>query len=175
MIFDSWGGALSHAAYREFSLRYMQKIIDGLNRHAEGRQVPVTLFTKGGGLWLEAMAETGCDALGLDWTIDIGDARKRVGDKVACRAIWTHRLCTHLLSVFVRKWHRSWPAMVKERAMYSTWAMVSTSMWILSTPEPSSSRYTSCLPSTTSKHSLNKSRIAGFFIAFSVMAGLLGW
>ncbi|TVL30760.1 uroporphyrinogen decarboxylase [Shewanella algae] len=83
MLFDSWGGALSHAAYREFSLRYMQKIIDGLNRHAEGRQVPVTLFTKGGGLWLEAMAETGCDALGLDWTIDIGDARKRVGDKVA--------------------------------------------------------------------------------------------
>lgn len=83
MIFDSWGGALSHAAYREFSLRYMQKIIDGLNRHSEGRQVPVTLFTKGGGLWLEAMAETGCDALGLDWTIDIGDARKRVGDKVA--------------------------------------------------------------------------------------------
>ncbi|BDM65887.1 uroporphyrinogen decarboxylase [Shewanella sp. NFH-SH190041] len=83
MIFDSWGGALSHAAYREFSLRYMQKIVDGLTRHNEGRQVPVTLFTKGGGLWLEAMAETGCDALGLDWTVDIADARRRVGDKVA--------------------------------------------------------------------------------------------
>lgn len=83
MIFDSWGGALSHHAYREFSLRYMQKIVDGLTRHADGRQVPVTLFTKGGGLWLEAMAETGCDALGLDWTVDIGDARRRVGDKVA--------------------------------------------------------------------------------------------
>ena len=83
MIFDSWGGALSHHAYREFSLRYMQKIVDGLTREADGRTVPVTLFTKGGGLWLEAMAETGCDALGLDWTVDIGDARRRVGEKVA--------------------------------------------------------------------------------------------
>ncbi|AQS38326.1 uroporphyrinogen decarboxylase [Shewanella psychrophila] len=83
MIFDSWGGALSHHAYREFSLRYMQKIVDGLTRHADGRQVPVTLFTKGGGLWLESMAETGCDALGLDWTVDLGDARRRVGNKVA--------------------------------------------------------------------------------------------
>ncbi|MGB0892994.1 MAG: uroporphyrinogen decarboxylase [Parashewanella sp.] len=83
MIFDSWGGALSHHAYREFSLRYMQKIVDGLTREADGRKVPVTLFTKGGGLWLEAMAETGCDALGLDWTVDIGDARRRVGEKVA--------------------------------------------------------------------------------------------
>lgn len=55
MIFDSWGGALSHTAYREFSLRYMQKIVDGLTRFADGRQVPVTLFTKGGGLWLEAI------------------------------------------------------------------------------------------------------------------------
>ncbi|MGI2066248.1 uroporphyrinogen decarboxylase [Shewanella sp. MF08487] len=83
MIFDSWGGALSHSAYREFSLRYMQKIVDGLTRFADGRKVPVTLFTKGGGLWLEAMAETGCDALGLDWTVDIADARRRVGHKVA--------------------------------------------------------------------------------------------
>ncbi|QSX40515.1 uroporphyrinogen decarboxylase [Shewanella cyperi] len=83
MIFDSWGGALSHSAYREFSLRYMQKIVDGLTREADGRKVPVTLFTKGGGLWLESMAETGCDALGLDWTVDIADARRRVGHKVA--------------------------------------------------------------------------------------------
>ncbi len=83
MIFDSWGGALSHDAYREFSLRYMQQIVDGLSRESDGQKVPVILFTKGGGLWLEAMAETGCDALGLDWTVDIGDARARVGDKVA--------------------------------------------------------------------------------------------
>lgn len=82
-IFDSWGGALSHAAYREFSLSYMQRIVSGLIRESEGREVPVILFTKGGGQWLEAMADTGCHALGLDWTTDIGDARCRVGDKVA--------------------------------------------------------------------------------------------
>ncbi|CNL42283.1 uroporphyrinogen decarboxylase [Yersinia pseudotuberculosis] len=61
----------------------MHKIVDGLIRENEGRRVPVTLFTKGGGQWLEAMAATGCDALGLDWTTDIADARRRVGDKVA--------------------------------------------------------------------------------------------
>ena len=83
MIFDTWGGVLSPEMYKEFSLSYMQKIIAGLTREADGRQVPVTLFTKGGGQWLEIMAETGCDALGLDWTQDISEARKRVGDKVA--------------------------------------------------------------------------------------------
>lgn len=83
MIFDSWGGALSHDAYREFSLTYMKKIIAGLTREREGRVVPRIVFTKGGGLWLEAQAETGADALGLDWAVDIGEARKRVGDKVA--------------------------------------------------------------------------------------------
>ena len=83
MIFDSWGGALSHKAYLEFSLPYMQKIINGLTREADGRVVPRVAFTKGGALWLEAQAEIGADALGLDWTIDIGQARKRVGDKVA--------------------------------------------------------------------------------------------
>ncbi len=69
--------------YQQFSLYYMHKIVDGLLRENEGRRVPVTLFTKGGGQWLEAMAETGCDALGLDWTTDIADARRRVGNKVA--------------------------------------------------------------------------------------------
>src|SRR5690606_2573904 len=77
-IFDTWGGALSHAAYREFSLKYMQKIVAGLIREHEGREVPVILFTKGGGQWLEAMAATGATALGLDWTTDIGNARARV-------------------------------------------------------------------------------------------------
>ena len=83
MIFDSWGGALSHAAYKEFSLAYMERIVSGLIRDREGRVVPRIVFTKGGGLWLEAQAAIGVDALGLDWTIDIGEARKRVGDKVA--------------------------------------------------------------------------------------------
>lgn len=82
-IFDTWGGVLSHAAYQEFSLKYMQQIVDGLIREHEGRKVPVILFTKGAGQWLEAMADTGCDALGLDWTTDIGNARRRVGDQVA--------------------------------------------------------------------------------------------
>lgn len=82
-IFDSWGGSLSSAAYQEFSLAYMQKIVNGLIREHEGRRVPAILFTKGGGLWLESMAVTGVEALGLDWTCDLGVARQRVGDKVA--------------------------------------------------------------------------------------------
>ena len=82
-IFDTWGGVLSDAAFQEFSLRYMKQIVAGLKRENEGRRVPVILFAKGGGLWLEAMAESGADALGLDWTCNIGDARKRVGGKVA--------------------------------------------------------------------------------------------
>ena len=83
MIFDTWGGVLTPRDYREFSLQYMQRIIDGLTREAEGRRVPVILFTKGGGQWLEAMADTGTDALGIDWSTDIGEARRRVGDRVA--------------------------------------------------------------------------------------------
>jgi uroporphyrinogen decarboxylase len=83
MIFDSWGGALSHNAYIEFSLNYMQKIVAGLTKNADGKKVPSIVFTKGGALWLEAQAGIGADALGLDWAVDIGQARKRVGDKVA--------------------------------------------------------------------------------------------
>ena len=82
-IFDTWGGTLSHSAYLEFSLAYMEKIVAGLIKHADGRDVPAILFTKGGGHWLENMADTGCDCLGLDWTVDIGQARLRVGNKVA--------------------------------------------------------------------------------------------
>lgn len=81
-IFDTWGGSLSHNAYREFSLRYMAEIIDQLPREADGRKVPVIVFTKGGGQWLEAIADCGADAVGLDWTTDIGAARERVGDRV---------------------------------------------------------------------------------------------
>jgi uroporphyrinogen decarboxylase len=83
MIFDSWGGVLSHAAYREFSLGYMQRIVAGLKREHDGERVPCIVFTKGGGQWLEAIADIGCDAVGLDWTSDLGDARRRVGDRVA--------------------------------------------------------------------------------------------
>ncbi|AJQ93107.1 uroporphyrinogen decarboxylase [Gynuella sunshinyii] len=82
-IFDTWGGALAHDAYLEFSLQYMQKIVAGLIRSHEGREVPVILFTKGAGQWLSAMADTGADALGLDWTTDLSQARQQVGHKVA--------------------------------------------------------------------------------------------
>lgn len=83
MIFDTWGGSLSAAAYKEFSLAYMQRIIAGLKREKDGQRVPVIVFTKGGGLWLEDIAAIGCDAVGLDWNVDIGEARSRVGDRVA--------------------------------------------------------------------------------------------
>ncbi|MDC8444842.1 MAG: uroporphyrinogen decarboxylase [Nitrosomonas sp.] len=83
MIFDTWGGALSHSAYQEFSLRYMRQIVAGITREKNNARIPNIVFTKGGGLWLETIADIGCDAVGLDWTIDIGEARRRVGDKVA--------------------------------------------------------------------------------------------
>jgi len=83
MIFDTWGGVLSPSAYQEFSLRYMQQIVEQLNTRHDGQQIPVTLFTKGGGQWIELTAATGCDAVGLDWTISIDEARQRIGDKVA--------------------------------------------------------------------------------------------
>jgi len=83
MGFDTWGGVLTPQTYRDFSLNYMQQIVSGLKREHEGQTIPVTLFTKGGAQWLEDIADTGCDALGLDWTIDIDEARSRVGDRVA--------------------------------------------------------------------------------------------
>jgi uroporphyrinogen decarboxylase len=83
MVFDTWGGVLTPADYREFSLRYLQQIVDGLTRHSEGRRVPSILFTKGGGAWLGELAQTGCDALGVDWTTDLADARRSVADRVA--------------------------------------------------------------------------------------------
>jgi uroporphyrinogen decarboxylase len=83
MVFDTWGSILTPKTYHSFSLDYMQRIVDGVTRQAEGRKVPVVLFTKGGGPWLDVMADTGCDALGVDWTTDLAEARARVGDRVA--------------------------------------------------------------------------------------------
>ncbi|NCF26175.1 MAG: uroporphyrinogen decarboxylase [Gammaproteobacteria bacterium] len=83
MLFDTWGGLLGARDYEDFSLQYMTRIVAGLERRADERQVPVTLFTKGGGAWLEQMADSGCDAVGIDWTVDMGDARRRIGHKVA--------------------------------------------------------------------------------------------
>ena len=83
MLFDTWGGTLAHSAYREFSLAYAERIMAGLKRTRDDRIVPRIFFTKGGGLWLEAMADIGADALGLDWTINLAHAKQRVGGKVA--------------------------------------------------------------------------------------------
>ncbi len=83
MVFDTWGGVLSPRDYQEFSLHYMARVVAELTRVREGRRVPVILFTKGGGQWLEMMTAAGPDALGLDWTTDLGPARVRVGGRVA--------------------------------------------------------------------------------------------
>jgi uroporphyrinogen decarboxylase len=83
MIFDTWGGALSHAAFHAFSAAYLKQVVQGLKREHQGVRVPSIVFTKGGGLWLESLADCGSDALGLDWTVDIGAARRRVGNRVA--------------------------------------------------------------------------------------------
>lgn len=83
MVFDTWGGVLSPRDYKDFSLQYMTKIVDGLHRSYDGKKVPVTLFTKNGGQWLESIADTGCDGIGLDWTTDMADAKARVGERVA--------------------------------------------------------------------------------------------
>ena len=83
MVFDSWGGVLSESAYRTFSLPYLARIAAGLKREHDGERIPSIVFTKGGGLWLDAIADAGYDAVGLDWTMDIGRARELVGDRVA--------------------------------------------------------------------------------------------
>jgi uroporphyrinogen decarboxylase len=83
MIFDTWGGALPGWAYQEFSLDYMRRIVGDLRKVHDGERVPSIVFTKGGGQWLEAIAASGVDAVGLDWTTDLGEARRRVGDRVA--------------------------------------------------------------------------------------------
>lgn len=83
MIFDTWGGILGAADYRRYSLDSMQKIVDGLRREREGQRIPVILFTKGAGPLLADMAKTGCDALGVDWTTSLAEARRLTNDKVA--------------------------------------------------------------------------------------------
>jgi uroporphyrinogen decarboxylase len=79
MIFDTWGGALADGAYQTFSLAYMREVLSQLRRGSGADRVPVIVFTKGGGLWLDEIAATGCDAVGLDWTVNLATARRRVG------------------------------------------------------------------------------------------------
>lgn len=83
MIFDSWGGVLADGAFQEFSLAYTRRVVEGLVREREGRQVPVIVFTKGGALWADEISRIGCDAMGLDWTASLGKVRQQVADRVA--------------------------------------------------------------------------------------------
>ena len=83
MVFDSWGGVLADGAFQRFSLRYTQQVVQALQREKDGVRIPVIVFTKGGGLWLEQIAGIGADVVGLDWTVNLGAARARVGDRVA--------------------------------------------------------------------------------------------
>jgi uroporphyrinogen decarboxylase len=83
MVFDTWGGVLSTPDYYAFSLDYMAQIVTALKSDPETSTIPVTLFTKGGSNWLEKIADTGCDAIGLDWTISLEQAKSRVGHRVA--------------------------------------------------------------------------------------------
>ena len=83
-IFDTWGGVLSDSAYLEFSLRYIEKIISQLNvQRDDGTVVPVIAFTKGGAPWLDTMSRCGCHAVGLDCSVNIGEVRSQIGDRVA--------------------------------------------------------------------------------------------
>jgi len=83
MIFDSWGGVLADGAFQTFSLHYTQRVLQQLKREHEGARVPQIVFTKGGGLWLEQIAAVGADVVGIDWTVGLGAARARIGDRVA--------------------------------------------------------------------------------------------
>ena len=83
MIFDSWGGVLADGAFQAFSLAYTQRVLGLLQRDADGRRVPHIVFTKGGGPWLEAIAASGADVVGVDWTVHLGHARQRVGPGIA--------------------------------------------------------------------------------------------
>jgi uroporphyrinogen decarboxylase len=83
MLFDTWGGTLTGEAFREFSLRYMEQVFRHLPMESAGERIPRIVFTKGGGEWLERLAQCGADAVGLDWTVDIAQARARVGERVA--------------------------------------------------------------------------------------------
>ena len=83
MLFDTWGGVLTPGQYEEFSLRYMAEVVDALTRQADGRRVPNIVFTKGGGAWLKKISGIGCDAVGVDWTTDLAEARHAVEGRVA--------------------------------------------------------------------------------------------
>ncbi|MGJ7544855.1 uroporphyrinogen decarboxylase [Variovorax sp. LT1R16] len=88
MLFDSWGGVLADGAFQEFSLAYTARVLSQLKRDgADGKPVPRLVFTKGGGLWLEAMRALDCEVLGVDWTVNLASARALVGEGPQAKAL----------------------------------------------------------------------------------------
>ncbi len=83
MIFDSWGGVLADGAFQAFSLAYTRQVLAQVKTHHDGQRIPRIVFTKGGGLWLDEIADSGADVVGLDWTVNLAAARSRIGHKVA--------------------------------------------------------------------------------------------
>ena len=148
-IFDTWGGVLSDAAFKEFSLKYIRQIVAGLKRESEGRRVPVIVFAKGGGLWLESMAEIGADALGLDWTCNIGEAAVASANKLPCKAILIRSPSLAHRNLSAPKSHASLPTTATAAAMYSTSDTASTNTPIRNTPKSWSIPYTNCPVSIT--------------------------
>lgn len=127
MVFDTWGGVLGHREYLDFLWQYMQ-IVEGLIRENDGRRVPVTLFTKGGGLWLEAMADTGCDALGLDWTVNLAEGEScRAWWR--CKVIWIRQCYMHHHCVLSRKSNKFWQILDRAAVMCLIWGMGSIKMY----------------------------------------------
>jgi uroporphyrinogen decarboxylase len=83
MVFDSWGGVLADGAFQAFSLAYTQRVLSQLKREHGGQRIPAIVFTKGGGPWLQEIADSGADVVGVDWTVNLGRARTQVGARVA--------------------------------------------------------------------------------------------
>ncbi len=141
-IFDTWGGVLSGPMYQEFSLRYMQQIISGLIREHEGRKVPVIMFTKNGGQWLETMAEAGADALGLTGPQILMMPVPVWVTALPCRGIWIRAYCMPRRNVFVRKWVIFWVGLAQVQVMCLIWDMVFTSLLIRNDRKRSLMRFT---------------------------------
>ncbi|MDM4768105.1 uroporphyrinogen decarboxylase [Pelomonas sp. SE-A7] len=83
MLFDSWGGVLADGAFQRFSLAYSRQVLAQVKTEHQGQRIPRILFTKGGGLWLDEIADAGADVVGLDWTVNLARARVQLDDRVA--------------------------------------------------------------------------------------------
>ena len=110
MVFDSWGGVLADGAFQRFSLDYTRQVVQGLQRERAGRRVPCIVFTKGGGPWLDEIAALGADVVGLDWTVNLGQARKVLATRWHCKATLIRTCCLHHLKLSKMRLSRCWTA-----------------------------------------------------------------